>query len=153
MATARCLRCTCRPTFPAEMSTTMRLKNSTRVGSGASPEAAQPRSVASPAYATTSSKRFARHSPNQQGSNRKGHQMDINTRPLGRRDFLRGSLAAAALAATGSLAACATSGTGTTSQSSAPAGQVRDMSLLDVTATTAVYTVSLKGGHAIDHEE
>ena len=42
--------------------------------------------------------------------------MDINSRPLGRRDFLRGSLAAAALAATGSsLAACATSGTGTTS--------------------------------------
>ena len=37
--------------------------------------------------------------------------MDINTRPLARRDFLRGSLAAAALAATGSLAACATSGT------------------------------------------
>ena len=49
--------------------------------------------------------------------------MDINIRPLARRDFLRGSLAAAALAATGSLTACATSGTsGSTSTSSAPAG-------------------------------
>ena len=48
--------------------------------------------------------------------------MDINIRPLARRDFLRGSLAAAALAATGSLTACATSGTsGSTSSSSAPA--------------------------------
>ena len=36
--------------------------------------------------------------------------MDITVKPLGRRDFLRGSLAAAALAATGSLASCATSG-------------------------------------------
>ena len=53
--------------------------------------------------------------------------MDINTRPLGRRDFLRGSLAAAALAATGTLGACATSDTGTSTQtSSAPAGQVSD---------------------------
>ena len=53
--------------------------------------------------------------------------MDINIRPLARRDFLRGSLAAAALAATGSLTACATSGTsGSTSSSSAPAGQVSD---------------------------
>ncbi len=49
--------------------------------------------------------------------------MDITVKPLGRRDFLRGSLAAAALAATGSLASCATSGTGSsTSSSSAPAG-------------------------------
>ena len=46
--------------------------------------------------------------------------MDITSRPLGRRDFLRGSLAAAALAATGSLAACATSGTGTTSSELGP---------------------------------
>ena len=53
--------------------------------------------------------------------------MDINIKPLARRDFLRGSLAAAALAATGSLAACATSGTGTSTQtSSAPAEQVSD---------------------------
>jgi N-acetylglucosamine transport system substrate-binding protein len=48
--------------------------------------------------------------------------MDINAKPLGRRDFLRGSLAAAALAATGSLAACATSGTGTSTASSPAAG-------------------------------
>ena len=51
--------------------------------------------------------------------------MDINSRPLGRRDFLRGSLAAAALAATGSsLAACATSGTGTSTRR-APRRQAR----------------------------
>ena len=40
--------------------------------------------------------------------------MDINAKPFARRDFLRGSLAAAALAATGSLAAFASSGTGNT---------------------------------------
>ena len=47
--------------------------------------------------------------------------MDINIRPLARRD-LRGSLAAAALAATGSLTACATSGTSTSTASSPAAG-------------------------------
>jgi len=80
--------------------------------------------------------------------------MDINSRPLGRRDFLRGSLAAAALAATGSsLAACATSGTGTTSQSSAPAGQVSDTNPFGVQSGSTVDAVIFKGGYGIDYAE
>jgi len=79
--------------------------------------------------------------------------MDINTRPLGRRDFLRGSLAAAALAATGSLAACATSGTGTTSQSSAPAGQVSDTNPFGVKSPSTVDAVIFNGGYGIDYAE
>jgi N-acetylglucosamine transport system substrate-binding protein len=80
--------------------------------------------------------------------------MDINSRPLGRRDFLRGSLAAAALAATGSsLAACATSGTGTTSQSSAPAGQVSDTNPFGVKTGSTVDAVIFKGGYGIDYAE
>jgi N-acetylglucosamine transport system substrate-binding protein len=80
--------------------------------------------------------------------------MDINSRPLGRRDFLRGSLAAAALAATGSsLAACATSGTGTTSQSSAPAGQVSETNPFGVQSGSTVDAVIFKGGYGIDYAE
>jgi N-acetylglucosamine transport system substrate-binding protein len=80
--------------------------------------------------------------------------MDINSRPLGRRDFLRGSLAAAALAATGSLAACASSGTGTsTSQSSAPAGQVSDTNPFGVQSGSTVDAVIFKGGYGIDYAE
>jgi N-acetylglucosamine transport system substrate-binding protein len=79
--------------------------------------------------------------------------MDITSRPLGRRDFLRGSLAAAALAATGSLAACATSGTGTTSQSSAPAGQVSDTNPFGVQSGSTVDAVIFKGGYGIDYAE
>src|SRR4051794_3940257 len=79
--------------------------------------------------------------------------MDITSRPLGRRDFLRGSLAAAALAATGSLAACATSGTGTTSQSSAPAGQVSDTNPFGVKSPSTVDAVIFKGGYGIDYAE
>jgi N-acetylglucosamine transport system substrate-binding protein len=79
--------------------------------------------------------------------------MDINSRPLGRRDFLRGSLAAAALAATGSLAACATSGTGTTSQSSAPAGQVSDTNPFGVKSPSTVDAVIFNGGYGIDYAE
>jgi N-acetylglucosamine transport system substrate-binding protein len=79
--------------------------------------------------------------------------MDINSRPLGRRDFLRGSLAAAALAATGSLAACATSGTGTSSQSSAPAGQVSDTNPFGVQSGSTVDAVIFKGGYGIDYAE
>ena len=80
--------------------------------------------------------------------------MDINSRPLGRRDFLRGSLAAAALAATGSsLAACATSGTGTGAQSSAPAGQVSDTNPFGVQSGSTVDAVIFKGGYGIDYAE
>src|SRR5512133_1760166 len=80
--------------------------------------------------------------------------MDINSRPLGRRDFLRGSLAAAALAATGSLAACATSGTGTSTQSSsAPAGQVSDTNPFGVKSGSTVDAVIFNGGYGIDYAE
>jgi N-acetylglucosamine transport system substrate-binding protein len=80
--------------------------------------------------------------------------MDINTRPLARRDFLRGSLAAAALAATGSLAACATSGTSSSTQSSsAPAGQVSDTNPFGVESGSTVDAVIFKGGYGIDYAE
>jgi N-acetylglucosamine transport system substrate-binding protein len=80
--------------------------------------------------------------------------MDITTRSLGRRDFLRGSLAVAALAATGSsLASCATSGTSTSTQTSAPAGQVSDTNPFGVKSGTTVDAVIFKGGYGIDYAE
>ena len=80
--------------------------------------------------------------------------MDINIRPLARRDFLRGSLAAAALAATGSLTACATSGTsGSTSTSSAPAEQVSDTNPFGVKSPSTVDAVIFNGGYGIDYAE
>src|SRR5215212_3836284 len=80
--------------------------------------------------------------------------MDISVKALGRRDFLRGSLAAAALAATGSLASCATSGTGTsTSSSSAPAGQTSDTNPFGVQSGTTVDAVIFNGGYGVDYAE
>ncbi len=80
--------------------------------------------------------------------------MDINLKALGRRDFLRGSLAAAALAATGSLASCATSGTGTsTSSSSAPGGAVSDTNPFGVKSGTTVDAVIFNGGYGVDYAE
>ena len=79
-----------------------------------------------------------------------GHQH----RSLGRRDFLRGSLAAAALAATGSLAACATSGTGTSTASSPAAeGAVSDTNPFGVQSGSTVDAVIFKGGYGIDYAE
>ena len=80
--------------------------------------------------------------------------MDINTRPLARRDFLRGSLAAAALAATGSLAACASSGTGTSTASSpAAGGAVSDTNPFGVESGSSVDAVIFNGGYGIDYAE
>jgi N-acetylglucosamine transport system substrate-binding protein len=80
--------------------------------------------------------------------------MDITTKSLGRRDFLRGSLAAAALAATGSLASCATSGTGTgTSETTAPAGEVSETNPFGVKSGTTVDAVIFNGGYGIDYAE
>src|SRR5829696_125507 len=80
--------------------------------------------------------------------------MDINAKSLGRRDFLRGSLAAAALAATGaSLASCATSGTSSNTSSSAPAGEVSDTNPFGVKSGTTVEAVIFKGGYGIDYAE
>jgi N-acetylglucosamine transport system substrate-binding protein len=80
--------------------------------------------------------------------------MDINIRPLARRDFLRGSLAAAALAATGSLTACATSGTGTSTASSpAAGGAVSDTNPFGVKSPSTVDAVIFNGGYGIDYAE
>ncbi|HKN46017.1 MAG TPA: carbohydrate ABC transporter, N-acetylglucosamine/diacetylchitobiose-binding protein, partial [Propionibacteriaceae bacterium] len=80
--------------------------------------------------------------------------MGIYDNPLARRDFLRGSLAAAALAATGSLAACATSGTGTsTSSSSAPGGAVSETNPFGVKSPSTVDAVIFNGGYGIDYAE
>jgi N-acetylglucosamine transport system substrate-binding protein len=80
--------------------------------------------------------------------------MDINTRPLGRRDFLRGSLAAAALAATGTLGACATSGTGTSTASSpAAGGAVSETNPFGVKSPSTVDAVIFNGGYGIDYAE
>jgi N-acetylglucosamine transport system substrate-binding protein len=80
--------------------------------------------------------------------------MGIYDTPLGRRDFLRGSLAAAALAATGTLGACATSGTGSSTQTSAPpAGQVSDTNPFGVESGSTVDAVIFNGGYGIDYAE
>jgi N-acetylglucosamine transport system substrate-binding protein len=80
--------------------------------------------------------------------------MDINTRSLGRRDFLRGSLAAAALAATGTLGACATSGTGTSTASSpAAGGAVSETNPFGVKSPSTVDAVIFNGGYGIDYAE
>jgi N-acetylglucosamine transport system substrate-binding protein len=80
--------------------------------------------------------------------------MDINIRPLARRDFLRGSLAAAALAATGSLAACATSGTSSSTASSpAAGGAVSETNPFGVQSGSTVDAVIFKGGYGIDYAE
>ncbi|HEY5821737.1 MAG TPA: N-acetylglucosamine/diacetylchitobiose ABC transporter substrate-binding protein [Propionibacteriaceae bacterium] len=78
--------------------------------------------------------------------------MNITHQSLQRRDFLRGSLAAAALVSTGGLlSACATSGTGTTPASSAPAGNVSDTNPFGMVANSKVEAVIFKGGYGIDY--
>ena len=80
--------------------------------------------------------------------------MDINIRPLGRRDFLRGSLAAAALAPPGRCAACATSGTGTSTASSpAAGGAVSETNPFGVESGSTVDAVIFNGGYGIDYAE
>ncbi len=80
--------------------------------------------------------------------------MIVTTQPFHRRNFLRGSLATAALISTGGLAACATSGTGTTTESSAPpAGNVSDTNPFGVPANSTVDAVIFNGGYGIDYAE
>ena len=82
--------------------------------------------------------------------------MTDNNRPFGRRDFLRGSLAAAAIIpASGFLASCATSGTGTTppgGASSAP-GPVSDTNPFGMAANSSVDAVIFNGGYGVDYAE
>jgi N-acetylglucosamine transport system substrate-binding protein len=82
--------------------------------------------------------------------------MSITERPMARRDFLRGSLAAAALIPTGSLlAACASSGTGETpgGAASSPAGQVSDTNPFGMAQNSTVEAVIFKGGYGIAYAE
>ncbi len=81
--------------------------------------------------------------------------MTITEKPLPRRSFLRGSLAAAALIPTGGLlAACASSGTGTNpGASNTPAGPVSDTNPFGMTANSTVEAVIFKGGYGIEYAE
>ena len=81
--------------------------------------------------------------------------MSISNRLLQRRDFLRGSLAVTALAATGSLASCATSGTGSgaSGPSSAPAGPVSDTNPFGMPGKSTVVAVIFKGGYGFDYAD
>jgi N-acetylglucosamine transport system substrate-binding protein len=81
--------------------------------------------------------------------------MTQNNRPFGRRDFLRGSLAAAAIIpASGFLASCATSGTENpgAGNSSAPAN-TSDTNPFGVAANSTVDAVIFKGGYGIAYAE
>ncbi len=83
--------------------------------------------------------------------------MTDTNRPIARRDFLRGSLAAAALIpASGFLASCATAGTGDTpggeAPSSAPAG-TSDTNPFGMPANSTVDAVIFNGGYGIAYTE
>ncbi len=73
---------------------------------------------------------------------------------LQRRDFLRGSLAIAALIpAGGALASCASSGSGDDSASSAPKGDVSDTNPFGMVEKSTVDAVIFKGGYGIEYAE
>ncbi len=74
-------------------------------------------------------------------------------RSFQRRDFLRGGLAAAALAATGGLAGCATSGTGSTAPSSSAGGPVSDTNPFGLQPGSTTEAVIFKGGYGIDYAD
>jgi N-acetylglucosamine transport system substrate-binding protein len=83
-------------------------------------------------------------------------RMNITDKPLRRRDFLRGSLAAAALIPAGSLlAACASSGTGEnpSGSGSSAAGTVSDTNPFGMAKDSAVEAVIFKGGYGIAYAE
>jgi N-acetylglucosamine transport system substrate-binding protein len=81
--------------------------------------------------------------------------MSIPDKTMPRRNFLRGSLAAAAIIpSAGFLASCATSGTGTSSESSsAPAGNVSDTNPFGLAPNATVEAVIFKGGYGIAYAE
>jgi len=74
-------------------------------------------------------------------------------RSFDRRDFLRGGLAAAALAATGGLAGCATSGTGSTPAASSAAGPTSAENPFGLAANSSTEAVIFKGGYGIDYAD
>jgi N-acetylglucosamine transport system substrate-binding protein len=83
--------------------------------------------------------------------------MSITEKPMQRRDFLRGSLAAAAMIPIGGfLASCASSGTGTTppgEASSSAAGPVSATNPFGMEANSTVDAVIFKGGYGIAYAE
>lgn len=81
--------------------------------------------------------------------------MTHNNRPFGRRDFLRGSLAAAAIIpASGFLASCATAGTETpgSGASSAPAN-TSETNPFGMAANSTVEAVIFNGGYGVAYTE
>ncbi|HET9871017.1 MAG TPA: N-acetylglucosamine/diacetylchitobiose ABC transporter substrate-binding protein [Propionibacteriaceae bacterium] len=77
--------------------------------------------------------------------------MNIETKPLPRRDFLRVALAAAALVPLGgSLASCAASGGGDEG-SNGPAGTVSDTNPFGMPDNSTIDAVIFKGGYGIDY--
>jgi N-acetylglucosamine transport system substrate-binding protein len=74
-------------------------------------------------------------------------------RSFDRRDFLRGGLAAAALAATGGLAGCATSGTSSSSSSSSAAGTTSAENPFGLAPNSTTEAVIFKGGYGIAYAE
>ncbi|MGI3784415.1 MAG: extracellular solute-binding protein, partial [Janthinobacterium lividum] len=78
-------------------------------------------------------------------------QAHSSLRSFDRRDFLRGGLAAAALAATGGLAGCATSGTGPAPAASSAAGPTSAENPFGLAANSSTEAVIFKGGYGIDY--
>jgi len=74
-------------------------------------------------------------------------------RSFDRRNFLRGGLAAAALAATGGLAGCATSGTGPAPAASSAAGPTSADNPFGLAANSSTEAVIFKGGYGIDYAD
>ncbi|MBB3328931.1 ABC-type glycerol-3-phosphate transport system substrate-binding protein, partial [Friedmanniella antarctica] len=78
--------------------------------------------------------------------------MTTSLSSLHRRDFLRGGLAAAALAATG-LAGCAASGTGPDPATSSAAGPTSAENPFGLAANSSTEAVIFKGGYGIEYAE
>jgi N-acetylglucosamine transport system substrate-binding protein len=74
-------------------------------------------------------------------------------RSFDRRNFLRGGLAAAALAATGGLAGCASSGTGPAPAASSAAGPTSAENPFGLAANSSTEAVIFKGGYGIDYAD
>ena len=77
--------------------------------------------------------------------------MNSTLSSLQRRDFLRGGLAAAALAATGGLAGCAASGSGPAPAASSAAGPTSAENPFGLAANSSTEAVIFKGGYGIDY--
>ena len=80
--------------------------------------------------------------------------MSFTDKPLHRRAFLRGGLAAAAIIPASSfLASCAGAGSDTTGGDSGPKGEVSDTNPFGMAAGSTVEAVIFKGGYGIEYAE